>query len=413
METRRTDRGGDRRGRLIGALICALVVGGVTGCPTYENSHSGTYREQSPDPTGGAEGRRSVEIDLFRYGDRAKAILRYYAPDIVDGDPYGEQTFCTWTWADRFNEESGEFDLTVRKSSTIPNGRLVGEIQGSDRMEATLYDAEAGEEDWETVQLERTAPDPETDCAGPREFQILATFNLPSEQPNRLPEQTNYEIDNPVLAVQWVGLQRQQTDQSDTVYASVSAQGWTGRLGGRNYDESEESFRGNLSFPLTPPPDKILSSSRATQAQFAVGHLVVVDDSESEGEFRWNVDREPIVASALQSGTLPEAPPQADGSGKAILYVEGSIEDLAESLGNISSTGTTSTSQPRLTGYEEADESELASRNFFLADVSVNFREDLIVQMQVYPQVTTPRIPLQATDRHLGEPFSPLPRLFP
>jgi hypothetical protein len=265
-------------------LVAMLVGSGLAGCPTYENSYSGTYRERSPAPTSGENGRRSVELDFFRYGDRAKAIVRYYKPDIVDGDPYGEQTFCTWTWADQFDEEAGEFELTVRRSSTIPSGRLVGEVKGKDRLQAALYDTEAGEREWGDLELQRTQREPDTDCVGPQEFLVRPTFNLPGGT-NRLSEPTNYDIENPVLAVQWVGIQRQVVDGSDPMYVAVKEQGWSGRLGARHFDSDQNAFDGDLSILVSPPPHKILSSAPGMQTQFAIGHLVVVDDSDEEGSF--------------------------------------------------------------------------------------------------------------------------------
>lgn len=403
--------GVDRR-EVAWTLLLMLVGAGIAGCPTYENSYSGTYRESSPDPAGGQTGRRSVELDLFRYGDRAKAIMRYYKPDIVDGDPYGQQTFCTWTWADRFDEEAEEFELTVRRSSTVPSGRLVGEMLGKDRLEAALYDTDAGERAWGDIELERTEREPDTNCAGPQEFLVRPTFNLPGGT-NRLSEPTDYDIENPVLAVQWVGIQRQEVGGSDPMYVAVREQGWSGRLGARHFEADQNAFDGDLSILVSPPPDKILSSVPGMQTQFAVGHLVVVDDSQEEGSFVWDAREEPIVASALQSGTLPGTPARANGSGKALLYVDGSVQGLAEGLGSTSGATSDSEPQPRLTGHETADDVELADQNLFIADVAVDFREDVVVQLEIYPQVTSPRVPLQATDRYLGEEFSSLPRLFP
>ncbi|MFB6351210.1 MAG: hypothetical protein ABEN55_21470 [Bradymonadaceae bacterium] len=418
----RLDRaGGPRVGRrCVGwAVVAAVMAGALAGCPTYEDSYSGTYRERSPNPATSDRGRQSVQIDFFRYGDHAKAILRYFEPGSVYGKPFGNETFCTWTQADAdaFRGDSRQFELPVRRSTKIPSGRLDGEIVDETSMKATLYNTDSGEKKWETITLDRyeKAPKPNPDCEGIEEFLVRPTFDLPNRQRNGLPMGTEYKIENPVLTLHWASFQRVSGQQNNRTLVRVGDHGWSqrvpkteGRTGGIAYDGEE--FRNSLSILLSPPPDKILTKTSSTTA-FAVGHLLVVDDSNGEGRFRWNVDAEPIVASALQNGVRPGGPEDATGSGKAILYVDGDIEDLAKDLGNFQhSEGEV---QPRLTGLEELADSEVPDRSFFVVDVSVNFRNHLIVQMDVQPRVTQSTVPVQATDRYLNEGFSPLPRMLP
>ena len=390
-------------------VVWALV---VAGCPTYEDSHSGTYREVNPNPA--VSERGAIEIDFFRYGDHAKAILRYFKASNFDPtEPFGEETFCTWTRVDEgaFGDGSTDFALRVSGSTQIPDGRLDGTMLGSGTMEATLYEAD-GEEVWETVTLEKQDDEPETSCEGLEEFLVRPNFNLRNGRPNRLDGDVGHTIENPVLTVQWVSKQRAPGNSQNPRLANVRDQGWAERISQLNsvtFDGTE--FSGSPAILLTPPRERFLSTSGDTK--FAVGHIVVIDDSTAEGPFRWAYDKsEPVVASALQSGVWPDGPTDADGSGKAILYVDGDIEELAENLGNFSDRK--HGLQPTLEGLDALDdESEVPDRSFFIADIAVNFSEQTIVQMEVLPLVTKISIPVQATERYLKGGFRPLPRLLP
>ncbi len=380
------------------AIATCLILGGLApGCPTYKDKHSGVYVERQPAPT---STQQSVQVDLFRYGGYARAIIRYFEPDIVDGDPYGEQVFCTWTRSSKFDEEDGSFQLPIERSSQIPEGRLTGTIDG-DEMEISIVDTTTGETVIEPTTLQQTSEPPETDCESIGDYLIRPTFNLSQSEPNRMPSSASYEIDNPVFSVQWVGVESYTDPESNsTFYAAINDQGPTTRLGPDRFLDAENALQGVLSLPLPAPSDKILVPSGETQ--YALGHLVVVDDSQSEGQFRWDTEQEPIIAAALQRGRRPDAPSDANGTGRAILFVQDEVRDLEPAL------------LDRIEGLEQLDsETYAADSHFYLVTVDVDFLSDEVLRMTLPSTGTDRSIPMRVTDEFLGSSRTRLPRLFP
>jgi hypothetical protein len=378
--------------------VMALLLGGLaTGCPTFKDKHSGVYVERQPAASSMGQ---SVQVDLFRYGGYARAIVRYFEPDIVTGDPYGEQVFCTWTRSDAFDEDDRTFQLPIERSSRIPEGRLTGTIDG-DEMEISIIDTTTGEPIVESTTLEQTSEPAETECESVGDFLIRPTFNLSQSEPNRMPPSASYEIDHPVFSVQWVGVEPYTDPESNsTFYAAINDQGPTTRLGPDRFLDDENALQGVLSLPLPAPPDKVLVPSGETE--YALGHLVVVDDSQSDGQFRWNPGEEPIIAAALQRGRRPDAPPDANGTGRAILFVQDELRDLDPAL------------LDRIEGLEELEsETYAADSHFYLVDVDVDFLSDEVLRMTLPTSGTNRSIPMRVTDEFLGSSRTRLPRLFP
>lgn len=382
----------------------------IAGCPSYKDARSGTYQQVGVSTNGR---RQNLEIDFFRYGDNARAIFRFFEPDVVDGDPFGEQVFCMRTKANTFrSEERPQFDLSILSDQNlrfIRGGRLTGSFVDSSTMEISLHHGSDTLVD--TRRLERIRREPEPRCNAITRKYIHPIFTLPDDEPNTLPEGVDDEIENPVLTVQWVGV-RVVSEGGRAgprfVRTSDTSRRWI-RLGGdhaNHYDRDRRSFRGDTYLWLDPPDEDI--RMQGTGTRYAIGHVVVIDDRQrdSEDTFDWNRDREPIVATALQRGTRPNAPEAADGSGKALLFVEDKLSDIGETL-----------RERRFTGLEEmASNDDLADEHFYIVDVDVSFRQNEVLKIHLEDFLRNPgarEITLKATDRFLGSPPRFLPRLPP
>lgn len=370
----------------------------TAGCPRFEDAKSGTYQqvEFRKTATGPA-----VQLDFFRFGDHARAVLRYYQRNEVTQERFGEQTFCTWTWENEFDEESGEFRLPIQRSSRIKDGYVTGTLREDGTMQAKIVDESTGETILPQTQMERIDESPRPECDMIGDFLIRPTFNLYQTRINRMPKEANYEIENPVFSIQWVGVEQyEDSDSSGQFLAAINAQGPTTRLREPRFNPDGNALQGALSLPLPPPPEKILVLSGSTR--YALGHLVVVDDQQEEGSFRWNVDSEPVVASAMQLGRRPEGPANANGTGKAILFVEGSIDELDPALLN-----------DRIEGEEQVQEPDYPDSHFYIVDVDVDFVTDEVLQLTLPASPRNRSIPMMVTDQYLGSRGTQLPRLFP
>jgi hypothetical protein len=371
---------------------------GLVGCPTYEDTYTGTYRETEVDPV---TERRAIQIDFFRDGSFARGVLRYYEPDIVTDEPFGRETFCTWTQATQFDVDDRTFELPIERSAQIGSGRLTGEILEGGQMEVTVYDTDTGKELLQTMTLQRVDEQPTANCDMIRDFLIRPTFRLRNDEPNTMPPEVGYEIEHPVFTIQWVGVERQAASQSaDPFFVAINAQGWTKRLNSARFDDAKNGLQGGLSLPLPAPPEKIRVPSGTTR--YAIGHLVVIDDSTEEGNFRWNVGEEPVIASAMQQGRPQNAPsPAVDGTGKAILFVEGELDELSDSL--LSS----------IEGVERIGTDAYPESHFYIVDVDVSLKNEDIIRMTLPEDPRDRSISVKVTDYYLSRPNRRLPRLFP
>ncbi|MFB6264599.1 MAG: hypothetical protein ABEL76_13385, partial [Bradymonadaceae bacterium] len=142
-------------------LACLVVLSiALAGCPTYKKKYSGTYEQKNVDPV---EEKFHVKLDFFRFGKHARAILRYYEPDVVTGDAYGQQTFCTWTRAAAFYEGDRRFQLEIPQNARIGEGRLQGKIVGESKLRMALFDRQTGETILERRKLKRVDDEPSTE----------------------------------------------------------------------------------------------------------------------------------------------------------------------------------------------------------------------------------------------------------
>ncbi|MFW5966835.1 MAG: hypothetical protein ACOCV2_04915 [Persicimonas sp.] len=390
-------------------LLAALLY----GCPTYEDDYSGTYREVLDDsePTSDA-----LEIDFFRFGDNAAAIVRLYNRDPITGDPFGEESHCVWTTADAFDEEDRDFGLDInRDSSEIPEGRLLGEFVDEELIETTLYDSDTEEphERVDGVELRKYREEPNSDCEVDEEFVVEVEFPRgPNDEPQRMPPSADYDIENPVLAISWLGVQSTEDDRLVAVNRHQPAERLRDDLN-TNFDPDEHGLKNERPFTIPPPPDAVRMSSGDTR--MALGHFSVVDDDPDdvpEGEdddwqFSWNTEEEKLVGSSLQHATRPECEDSsAAGEGRtsrwgsALLYVERDPTNLSTFL------------KEQITGLERCESQGGCDSSFFLVDICASDEHVLhLFLREDYGGV--PRVPILVTDAYLDEDSIPLPPINP
>ncbi len=373
---------------------------GLWGCPSYKDSRSGTYEQVNASVTSRGD---NLRIDFFRYGDNARALFRFFEPDVVANDPFGEEVFCMRTRAARFQSDGDpQFDLSILSDQNlrfIQGGRLFGSFVDADTLEASI--THGSETVVDQRRLQQTRSEPSTNCNAITRTYIHPLFTLPNDAPNDLPDGRDYQIDNPVLAIQWVRLSR---PGAQFVRTTETSRRWR-RLDETHFDRSRNLFRGDAYMWLDPPDPEVRMGD--DDRAYALGHVVIIDDRESEGSFTWDRDREPIVATALQRGTRPEAPEAADGSGKAILFVSNKLTDLSDTL-----------RERRFAGLDGmGPDHELADEHFYIIDIDISFRQNEVLTIDFERYLDHPgarEITLKATDRYLGEgPSRFLPLLPP
>lgn len=387
-------------GRGWAAVVAVVLAGACLGCPTYEDRFSGTYRETNVDPV---RRQRTVEVDFFRYGRFARAVLRFYEPRAVANipdRPYASESFCTRTRVSRFDPDRRSFSLPLRDSSRTDSGRMRGRIVNGNELELAVFDGQTGDAIVERKTLIRQDERPSDVCDMPGDFRIRPTFRLADGSTNAMPGGTDYEVDNPVFTLRWVGLKRERDESGNSLLLPQNAAGPSVRIDEGNFDPATQTFEGSLDHLLVPPPPESIRLDGG-ETRYAIGHFVVVDDQQSSGQFRWQPGEEPIVASSLERGRRPGAPSSADGFGKALLFVEGSVEGL-EAL--------------PLDGIERIADGQIPDSHFYLVDVDVRFLRNRVLGMILprnVPDYRSRSVPLKATARHLGDDRSRLPRLFP
>ncbi|QDG51030.1 hypothetical protein FIV42_09885 [Persicimonas caeni] len=402
--------------RPLWALLLVALGLVSTGCPTYEDTYSGSFREVVE-----ASGRTSdaIAVDFFRFGDNAAAIVRIYKRDPITGDPFGEQEFCTWTTAEPFDEDQRKFRLYINKSSTqLPRSQLFGTITADGEMEITLFDERTGEpyDGVEGLALEQIADEPDTDCELVEDFVVQVDFPRDPQTGGlqAMPPEANYAIENPVLAVSWVGV---QPVRNNTSFAPVTRHTPTVLLDdqfGSNYDPGRHALKNDRTLLIPPPPDTVRMPSGTTT--MALGHFVVVDDSlddrpdldgtpnQSETwQFSWDTDAEKLVATTLQRATRPSCSSGTNHWGRALLFVEDDIANLSTLM------------KGDIDGYEQCEPAGTCERHFFIVDICAEDDEVRDIQLGLVGESTgsIPTVPLFVTDEYLSADTIPLPRVNP
>lgn len=371
----------------------------LVGCPSFEDGYTGHYQEMEIEEFQD----EVVALDLFRFGDEVRAVLRHYdiSSSIARQRPFDEdnQVHCRWSRVDRFDEDNDQFSLTM--PSTVEWERV--ELEGSINGDGTI-DVELNGEDEEPRELRMEPADrvPSTDCPTIDDFLVRPIFD---QEDNGFDPEI-YEMQNPVFAILWVGLQRvgqslvPLNDPSPAIRFSETA----------GVSLQDNALQGNLSVNVPPPAEQMLIESGDTR--YALAHFVVIDDSDDEGGFSWDVAEEPVVATSLEAGMPDDAPEeveqteseemQIDRWGRALLFVEGRLDELDETFRH-----------ELLIGKEEAE----PDRHFYIVDV-FSYYEDQVefIRLPPRPEANRPaprRVPVQVTEDHLDANHVPVPRLFP
>ena len=397
-----------RRGAwLVGVL--GLITCAMSACPGYEDSYSGTFRQVSDDsqPSGDA-----LAVDLFRFGDSVSAILRVYQRDPITGDPFGKQKLCVWTDAQRFDEGGNKFRLYINKGTRqIPRSQLFGRMQSETSLDITLYDesTSAPIDGISGLRMERVSEQPDVQCQSIDD--TLVKVGFPRDPRNgavqTMPEAANYKIRNPVLTVAWVGV---QPSVGSNQLAAVNRQTPAIPLDdgfGTNFDAQRHALKNERHITIPPPPDVVRIPSGETS--FALGHFVVVDDSEDDRpediplrdwQFSWDVEREKMVASSLRPATRPRCNPGTDHWGAALLFVEGSLAQLSRAM----------ISEVR--GAQNCAQNDSCDAHFYIVDICAEGDQVLNLELHDSP-VHLANIGLFVTDEFLQSSTIPLPRVNP
>lgn len=371
---------------------CGLLALFVLGCPTYEESFTGHYQEIGLDELSD----EAIAVDLFRFGNDMRAVLRTYdiASATARETPFdsANQTHCRWTRVAGFDEATRQFSLTIPATVRDPRVELIGELDGNGTLSLLVQQEEDDEP--QEVTLERSPRSPDAECSTIDDFFMRAIFD---DVPNNGFPASSHTLRHPVFSLLWVSVEPVNRD-GVPVYVALNDPEPAIRLSeGVHFDRGTNALMGNLSLSVPPPAERIRVSSGETR--YALAHFVIIDDEEEQGGFSWNVDREPVVATALEKALPDDAPPQVNGWGKALLFVEGRVDQLDDEL---------------LILFEGIEEAEL-DRHFYIVDVF--FINDQVVSLRLpaRPEAERPvhrRVPLQATEDHLEAGEVPVPRLF-
>lgn len=401
---------------LAAALALVALAALVAGCPTYEDTYSGTYREVVSESGRNSE---AVELDFFRFGDNASAIVRFYKRDPITGDPFGEQQFCVWTDAQTFDAEKDKFRLYINKSSSqLPRSQLFGTVLDDEHIDVTLYRDQTGEpyDGIEDLPLQRYRDEPDTDCEVIDDFgaQIQFPRDPDTGEMQAMPPEVDYDIHNPVFAVSWLGVQPAQgSDVLAPVNRHVPAMPLSGGFDS-NFEPNRHALKNDRWVWIPPPPDIVRMPSGTTT--IALGHFVVVDDSEADRpaagdtgdwQFSWDTDTEKVVATSLQRATRPSCESGTDHFGRALLFVEDSLADLSQEMQQREIANLLD-----VTHQLRCADGDRCNEHFYVVDVCADGQKVLNLELAGATQ-TAPLIPLLVTDEYLNSDTVPLPRINP
>ncbi len=376
---------------LLAGVLCLAV-----GCPTYEDGYSGRYLEIELDELQD----EAVAIEFFRFGSEVRAVLRRYdiASVTAREDPFNpaNEVECRWSRVDRFDVDSRQFSLTIPATERHERVELSGQIDGAGQM-ALSIDRD-GLEEPQSLELSPNGESPDARCATIDDFLVRAIFD---DVTNNGFDPEIYELRNPVFALLWASVEPVNRG-GFTEWVALNRVEPAIRLeAGRQFDPGGNELTGSLSFNVPPPAEQILVESGNTR--YALAHFVVIDDSEEEGRFNWSVSDEPMVATAVEPGRPDDAPQGGDdinGWGKALLFVEGSLDDLHRDL------------RLRLDGLDEAEQ----ARHFYIVDIFFYNDEVVSLRLPPRPEPGRPvprRVPVQTTEQYLEAGEVLVPRLFP
>lgn len=392
-------------------LLLVALAAILAGCPSYEDKYTGTYREVNPSAR---PGEQAIQVDFFRFGENASAVVRFYRPNNLDSDnPFTDQneTVCAWTSAEEFQlDDEWNFRLFLDDSSKLPRSRVFGRVQdGGEDMTVSMYEDKGDESaiyrGIEELKLERVEREANPRCDAIKDY--FVEFSFPRDPQTgefqSMPERASEDIENPVFVVSWLGVEPRSVG-GRTLYASVSEHAPAFRLdteSSNNFDPDTHSLRNEFTVPISAPGLQMRSGDTA----LALGHFSVVDDSVpvedidlDEWVFSWNVDSEKMVASSLQPAFRPGCPDDTNRFGRALLFVKDSIWDVSSSV-----------LEQLIDGEEKIERN--SERHFFVVDVCAE--DDQVLKLLINERFFTGQVALKVTDQFLGSDTVPLPRLNP
>lgn len=412
----------------LAALLLILVT--APGCPTYEDDLSGTYREVFPvdavcasavsggeavDPGAIEESCLSdtttaIAVDLFRYGDFVRAIVRFYergdTNDLTKttndrGQRFEQESRCVWTRPASFDEEARTFDLLVPEIGGEPQKFLRGRIEADDSLSVRLLEVTgsgASEPDitFSDRRLEAFAPRPDSGCEVIDDMLLPVDFEGNGD--NVFESGVEYRIRNPVFFLFWAGV-REERRGNVVSFVPTNDLGPAQRLGSSFLLDEGRGLSDAVQIVVNPPEDKSLTWSGTTRYAFA--HFLAVDDSPEDAEderFGW-ADGEPIVASTLLRGAPGDAPENTNGFGKALLFVEGDLRDLDERLKEV------------ITGIDALAERGQTNEHFYVGDMY--YYNNTVLRFDLSERLVPPPVQMQVRAEHLTTRKGNLPRLFP
>lgn len=295
-------------------IFLFLVVFG-SACPTYEDEFSGTYLEDTSLTTFTGEAR---SIELFRFGDNVQGLVRYHQRG---ADPFEREARCVWTKSAPFSEDGFSLPLVSSRDRI--------DIKGTFKSEDTIafsFTSPMGSVSDETPFI-KSSNSPSQKCITIEDTLVSANFDFDG---NRFDPEV-FEFTNPVFVLMWLGVNVIQQDTLFT-FAKTQKKGPWVRISKSHSTPDKRGLEGVLHFFLPPPEESVLTVSGDTR--YSIGHPIVVEDEKDDtGNFTLEIGSERIIASAIKKGVRPNISPEGTNYfGKAVLFVEGELDDLSPGL---------------------------------------------------------------------------------
>ena len=279
--------------RLLGGLVALAILATLaSGCPAYEDKYTGTYREVNP---GGRDGQQAIQVDFFRFGENASAVVRFYDPRGAQGDPFDEEneTTCAWTSAEEFTpDDEWNFRLYLEDSSRLPRSRILGRVDdGGKKLDISMFESN-GTTSLTVYKGIRRARARARRAAGQSACDASKITSSSSHFPRdpqtgefqAMPERANYEIENPVFVVSWLGVEpTSRWADAPYTHPSASTRRRFDSIPPRRTTSTPTPTHCETSSPSRPAPGLQM---RNGDTALALGHFSVVDDSSAIEDYR-------------------------------------------------------------------------------------------------------------------------------
>lgn len=387
-------------------IVSVCVLFGVVGCSPVEDTHTGTYREQ----IAATANTPSMALEFMRLGDDAMGVMRLYQAPLL-GEPFSTELSCVWTQLAEAPNEEGTFQFDIAPGGGASKAYTIkGRFVEDGVMNVQVIAPDSAEVESKVLYRDNTKSTPNSVCNTIDPFLIRPQFER-NDAPQVLSESFNYTLKRPVFAALWLGITTVNINGAQIFVGKESIEPSFFLLD--QLHQVPNGIKGEAALSLNPPDEDILI--RSGQTKYGLAHPVIIDDKcdvDAQGQcseavperFRWNPSEEPIIATLLSFGREPsqDFPPDAEGLGKAVFFVEGSLDQLDDSLRerilNIDQYGA---------GYNK--------RHFYIVDVF--FRGDQIISMRLPKDPKTMftlsyrALPLRVTRDFLSTQSILLPRL--